>query len=191
MTRLITAHVINRSHKRIEMIAHAQRLWRPYIIVFSHVSVNLSKCFREFSNYVINVSEINTCKSVTGHWGSYGDHIRAVEQQPTAPLLCQLDRASWVHSPHRQVTNEVHHVTVHSVPSVWAPTITVIILRSDQAETCSAVTKKLVRLVSCRLSPATRWHHFNPPIGQRIRPIHPIRDPGAKLHMTSKPVISV
>lgn len=110
---------------------------------FSHVIVNLDKCFGEFSDYVISVAEINTWKSVTGHWGSYGDHIRAVEQQPKAPLLCQLDRASWVHSPHRQVTNEVHHVTVHSVPSVWAPTITVIILRSVQAETCSANNKEI------------------------------------------------
>lgn len=54
---------------------------------FSHVSVNLNKCFREFSDYVISVAEINTCKSDTGHWGSYGDHIRGVEQQPKAPLL--------------------------------------------------------------------------------------------------------
>lgn len=122
-------------------------------------------------------------QSVTGRWGSYWDHIRAVEQQPEAPLLCQLDGASWVHSPHRQITNEVHHVTVHSVPSVCALTITVIILRSVQAERCSAVTKKVGCLISCYL-PLTRLTliHLIPPIGLHSRSIGPIWHCGGKMH---------
>lgn len=67
-------------------------------------------------------------------WKSCGG---AAEEQQSL-LLCQL--FSGVHSPNRPDTNEVYHVTVHSVPSVDV-LCSYYSLRSLQAEMGSQVSK--------------------------------------------------